>query len=542
MANRKDKDNELKLPGYMSGKPKAAPQPRRQAEQKNNKKVKRERTQPEQRQVQKQSRPKKRVNLKRLMTISALFVLIAVGGIALLKNTGGEQLVIGQEQYLPEGVSVMGIDVGGMSRSAAKSAVAKKADEIMTSACVVLKCGGEEYRITGEDINLSCDVESAVQRAMAYVPDESGVVDVTASGEPGQINDIFTWNETTLKMKLEDIADEFNVEPTEAEASPMQNADGSISVSFKEGKNGRELDVQKNLSNIEKQFASGSFSFDMDVEYSTVSQSLTAADLQGDFGKRSEYTTEYYVSTTDEVNQNRVYNIEEAAGLINGVTVAAGEEWSFNGFVGPRTYETGWKGANGIADGKGYSIQAGGGICQVSTTLYNALLCGNITITERRSHSIPSSYVPKGLDATVDSITNKDLKFKNDTGGPVFIFAHIGAGSDEKHNAITVEIYGIRLEEGVTYSTRSEIIETIRRKNVKYTDDDTIPRGYKIVTTERRDGYRAEAYQDKYVNGVLEESKLLYTDTYNGNDEEARRGTASPKYYQPPEGAVKIED
>ncbi len=542
MANRKDKDNELKLPGYMSGKPKAAPQPRRQAEQKNNKKVKRERTQPEQRQVQKQSRPKKRVNLKRLMTISALFVLIAVGGIALLKNTGGEQLVIGQEQYLPEGVSVIGIDVGGMSRSAAKSAVAKKADEIMTSACVVLKCGGEEYRITGEDINLSCDVESAVQRAMAYVPDESGVVDVTASGEPGQINDIFTWNETTLKMKLEDIADEFNVEPTEAEASPMQNADGSISVSFKEGKNGRELDVQKNLSNIEKQFASGRFSFDMDVEYSTVSPSLTAADLQGDFGKRSEYTTEYYVSTTDEVNQNRVYNIEKAAGLINGVTVAAGEEWSFNGFVGPRTYETGWKGANGIADGKGYSIQAGGGICQVSTTLYNALLCGNITITERRSHSIPSSYVPKGLDATVDSITNKDLKFKNDTGGPVFIFAHIGAGSDEKHNAITVEIYGIRLEEGVTYSTRSEIIETIRRKNVKYTDDDTIPRGYKIVTTERRDGYKAEAYQDKYVNGVLEESKLLYTDTYNGNDEEARRGTASPKYYQPPEGAVKIED
>ena len=119
----------------------------------------------------------------------------------------------------------------------------------------------------------------------------------------------------------------------------------------------------------------------------------------------------------------------------------------------------------------------------------------------------------------------------NDTGGPIFIFAHTGEGSDSRHNTVTV----------VTYATRSKIVETIRRKNVHYTDDDTIPRGYKVVTVERRDGYKAEAYQDKYVNGVLEGSKLLYTDTYNGNDEEARRGTASPKYYKPPEDAVKID-
>ena len=342
-------------------------------------------------------------------------------------------------------------------------------------------------------------------------------------------------------MKLEDIAGEFDQNAIEAQANPAQNGDGTISLSFVEGVPGRKLKVAENLEYIEKQFNAGSFEFDMDVKYEDILPSFTAADLQGDFGKRSEYTTEYAISTDNEVVQNRVFNIEKAAGLINGITVAAGEEWSFNGFIGPRTYETGWKGANGIADGKSYSIQAGGGICQVSTTLYNALLCGNITITERRSHSIPSSYVPKGLDATVDSITNKDLRFMNDTGAPVFIFAHTGEGSDSRHNTVTVEIYGKKLEEGVTYATRSKIVETIRRKNVHYTDDDTIPRGYKVVTVERRDGYKAEAYQDKYVNGVLEGSKLLYTDTYNGNDEEARRGTASPKYYKPPEDAVKID-
>ena len=418
--------------------------------------------------------------------------------------------------------------------------MAKKAEEIIAASCVVLRCGREEYKLTGEDISLSCDVDAAIQRAMAYVPDDSGVVDVTVSGEPGQINDVFTWNGTTLRMKLEDIAGEFDQNAIEAQANPAQNGDGTISLSFVEGVPGRKLKVAENLEYIEKQFNAGSFEFDMDVKYEDILPSFTAADLQGDFGKRSEYTTEYSISTDNEVVQNRVFNIEKAAGLINGITVAAGEEWSFNGFIGPRTYETGWKGANGIADGKSYSIQAGGGICQVSTTLYNALLCGNITITERRSHSIPSSYVPKGLDATVDSITNKDLKFMNDTGGPIFIFAHTGDGSDSKHNTVTVEIYGKKLEEGVTYATRSKIVETIRRKNIHYTDDDTIPRGYKVVTVERRDGYKAEAYQDKYVNGVLKDSRLLYTDTYNGNDEEARRGTASPKYYKPPEDAVKI--
>lgn len=531
-------DRELKLPGYMDGKgkTKAAPQPK--PDRKPNTAPKNNR---EERRTQ-QRKPRKRVNYGRLIIICALLALIAAAGVAAAKRIGGDggQIVIGQEQKLPEGVSILGVDVGGKTRTEARSAVSKKAEEIIASSCVVLRCGGEEYKLTGEDVSLSCDVEAAIQRAMVYVPDDSGVVDVTASGEPGQINDVFTWNSTTLRMKLEDIAGQFDKAAAEAQANPSQNADGTISLSFVEGTPGRKLIVADNLEYIEEQFSAGSFEFDMEARYEDILPSFTAADLQGDFGKRSEYTTEYSISDDDEVVQNRVFNIEKAAGLINGITVAAEEEWSFNGFVGPRTYETGWKGANGIADGKSYSIQAGGGICQVSTTLYNALLCGNITITERRSHSIPSSYVPKGLDATVDSITNKDLKFLNDTGGPIFIFAHTGAGSDSKHNTVTVEIYGKKLEEGVTYATRSEIVETIRRKNVRYTDDDTIPKGYKVVTLARRDGYKAEAYQDKYVNGVLEESKLLYTDTYEGNDEEARRGTASPKYYTPPEDAVKI--
>ena len=333
-------DRELKLPGYMDGKgrTKAAPQPKPDRKPNTAQKTKHEeRRQPQQR------KPRKRVNYRRLITICALLLLIAVGSIAAVKHIGsdGGQLVIGQEQNLPDGVSILGINVGGKTKTEARNAVAKKAEEIIAASCVVLRCGGEEYKLTGEDISLSCDVDAAIQRAMAYVPDDSGVVDVTASGEPGQINDVFTWNGTTLRMKLEDIAGEFDQNAIEAQANPAQNGDGTISLSFVEGVPGRKLKVAENLEYIEKQFNAGSFEFDMDVKYEDILPSFTAADLQGDFGKRSEYTTEYAISTDNEVVQNRVFNIEKAAGLINGITVAAGEEWSFNGFIGPRTYETG---------------------------------------------------------------------------------------------------------------------------------------------------------------------------------------------------------
>ena len=85
-------------------------------------------------------------------------------------------------------------------------------------------------------------------------------------------------------------------------------------------------------------------------------------------------------------------------------------------------------------------------------------------------------------------------------------------------------------------------MEEISRNGVNYTDDDTIPRGYKVVTIKARSGYVAEVYLDKYVNGELAESEYLYTDRYEGNDEYALRGTASPKYYEPPENAVPIDD
>lgn len=549
MAGRRDDD--LKLPNYINSSKKRSQSPsvssgrkssQRAAESRPTRNVSSAEASSQKRRTEEQRRPKKRVNYKRLTAVLGVFVLLICGVIFLLSrgSKGSEQLVIGTEQVLPDGVKILGIDVGGDTKAKARQAVSAAADEIIANALITINAAGEKYTIDAERINLAYDIESTLQRAIAYTPTEAGVVNVVESSAPGEINDIFTWNTTNLRMEIEEIAEEFDIKPVEAEIEPLHAPTG-ISFNFKEGKEGRVLDVEQTYEYINSMLATGMYTFSMDGIYNNITPSITQADLQGGFGLRAAYSTQFPTSRSDETVQNRVFNIEKAAEIVSGTVVPAGEEWSFNGHVGPRTYDTGWKGANGIADGKDYTIQAGGGICQVSTTLYNALLCADVEISYRRAHTIPSTYVDKGLDATVDSITNIDLKFMNDTGAPIYLYAYIDDVPDTKYKTITFEIYGKSLPDGVTYKTRSEIKETIRRKDVNYTDDDTIPRGYKLVTLEARNGYVVEAYRDKYVNGALESSELLYTDTYKGNAEEARRGTASPKYYTPPEGAVPIE-
>jgi len=547
MAGRKK--DELKLPNYIGGSNQRSKGPSSSAAQKPAQPQRktgsaRNTAQPSQRaRASEQRRPKKRVNYRRMITVFGVFILLICGVVFLLSrgNENSEQLVIGTEQVLPDGVKILGIDVGGDTKAKARQAVSAAADDIIKSALITINAAGKKYTLDGEQISLAYDIESTLQRALAYTPAGSGVVDVTADAAPGEINDIFTWNQTNLRMEIEQIAEEFDIKPVEAEIQPLHAPTG-ITFQFKEGKEGRVLDVEQTYEYINSMLSTGMYTFSMDAVYNNITPSITQADLKDGFGLRASYSTQFPTSRSDETVQNRVFNIEKAADIVSGTIVAPGEEWSFNGHVGPRTYDTGWKGANGIADGKDYSIQAGGGICQVSTTLYNALLCADVEISYRRAHSIPSTYVDKGLDATVDSITNIDLKFKNNTGAPIYLYAFIEDVPDTKYKTITFEIYGKSLPDGVVYKTRSEIKETIRRKDVNYTDDDTIPRGYKLVTLEARNGYVVEAYQDKYVNGVLESSELLYTDTYKGNAEEARRGTASPKYYTPPEGAVPIED
>ena len=462
---------------------------------------------------------------------------------------------IGETARIPAGVSILGIDVGGMTRSEARAAVTGEAEAIRAGAQITLTLDQESYTITGEEILFSYDMDSVLQQALDYVePEESAqpqvdVVDVTevsTEDAPGTFNRIFTYDASALRRALENIAAEFDIAAVNAQGQPTMHEDHTVSFEYEEGTAGRALDVEATMEKIQAALLGGQYTAQVEGVYNTVNPQVTAATLAKGIALRGSFTTRYATigQTSEETPtiENRVYNIQKAADIINGCVVEPGESWSFNDFVGERSEANGWKQANGIANGREYVLQYGGGICQVSTTLYNALLQADVTVTNRRAHSIPSDYVDHGLDATVDYAMDLDLEFVNDTGAPLYLFAYYEDVEGRHRQDITFLIYGAPLEEGVTYQVRSETVEEISRNGVNYTDDDTIPRGYKVVTIKARSGYVAEVYLDKYVNGELAESEYLYTDRYEGNDEYALRGTASPKYYEPPENAVPIDD
>lgn len=241
--------------------------------------------------------------------------------------------------------------------------------------------------------------------------------------------------------------------------------------------------------------------------------SVTTIDLGSEAfpNKLSTYTTRY-----DGGDKNRSTNLEIACEKINDKIILPGETFSYNKTLGARTTTAGYKTAkvyeNGaVVDG------IGGGICQISSTLYNAVLKANLEIVERRNHQFITSYVPEGRDATVAyGIT--DFKFKNSRKYAIKIKATASNG------VATIDIYGIKedTEYQITFDTKT--ISTIPF-TTKYTDDNTLPVGTEKIKQKGANGSVTETYIIKSLNGQVVSNTLLSKDTYSAMPRIILRGT-----------------
>ena len=214
----------------------------------------------------------------------------------------------------------------------------------------------------------------------------------------------------------------------------------------------------------------------------------------------SSYTTKY-----DASNINRSGNLKIAADKINGTVLMPGEEFSYNEVVGKRTIEEGYKNAKMYENGQVVDGLAGG-ICQISSTLYNAVLLANLEITERRNHSYTSSYVPAGRDATV-VYGRQDFKFKNSRTYPIKIEANVANGIAEfKIHGIKEEIeYEIKI---IPVTTQTIPYET------EYVPDPTLAPGQQVVTQAGHSGYKVTTYIEKRLAGAVISKDVLSNDTY----------------------------
>ncbi|MGE5422254.1 MAG: VanW family protein, partial [Ignavibacteriales bacterium] len=206
----------------------------------------------------------------------------------------------------------------------------------------------------------------------------------------------------------------------------------------------------------------------------------------------------------DPGNVNRTYNLRLAASALDGVIIPAGREFSYNAAVGPRDFSTGYKEAMIIVKNE-FTPGVGGGICQVSSTLYNAALLANLPITERHNHSLVVPYLAPGLDATVSS--RMDLRFKNNTAGPL---------------CIRVSASGSKLNISLLGESRNPVrvkIEPVVSKTIPFVEirkpDPELAMGKTRVDHNGANGYHVKCYRLVYdTNGNLLSRKLLSSDVY----------------------------
>ncbi len=223
-----------------------------------------------------------------------------------------------------------------------------------------------------------------------------------------------------------------------------------------------------------------------------------------------------YSTTYSTRNANRSTNIRLASQKVNGTVIMPGEVFSYNTTVGKRTAASGFKSAAVYAGGE-VTTGIGGGICQVSSTLYNAVLLSNLEIVERSNHGFNPGYVPAGRDATV-SWGGPDFKFKNNRTYPVKIICSGTGGT------INFKIFGLLEENEYEVEIQSYITKYISYRTITK-NDSSLAKGQTKVLQNGSNGCKSVAYRILKQNGEVVSKTLLSQDTYNPHNKIVAVGT-----------------
>lgn len=238
------------------------------------------------------------------------------------------------------------------------------------------------------------------------------------------------------------------------------------------------------------------------VAVNTVEPTKDSSDVNGRFGMITQAVT-----NASSSNKNRLTNLRLACAALNGYCIQPGETFSFNQVVGQRTAKRGYKKATVYQSGE-LAEDIGGGVCQVSTTLWNAAMKANCEIVERSEHSRTVAYVDKGKDATV-SWPGQDMKFKNTSSSPMYLVCYV---SDNKR--VYCEVYGELFPNGRYITIEAKTTQTVKPDDPVYTYNPLLGSGQEVVVSEARKGYRAEAYRVYHSADGSEIKRVLLCKSY----------------------------
>lgn len=444
-------------------------------------------------------------NTRRANLILFLGLIIAFSIISFVAaNTA---FIVTSEIY--SGVSVADIPLGGLS---VKEAEVKIRERILTrmSQPIQLHYKDKTWPISLEEINVAIDASSLAQKA--YEIGRTGNIfhqlqERYLTVNRGYIIPIAVAYDTAkLELILHSIAQSLD---TKAQNATLLYNGSDVTVIPEVI--GKKLDIHKTVAEFTTQL-NNQLNFSVPLVVDEINPVIYAADLSSIDSLITSYTTQF-----DAFNTNRAENIRLAARSINGTLVKQGDDFSFNRNVGLRLAEYGYKEAPVFIEGK-IVPDWGGGVCQVSSTLYNAVLLADMSIEERTSHFYPPGYVPIGQDATVaDNLL--DFRFKNSTETNIYIKSEV---SDDQ---LTIYILGKQLENRPTIQVVATDTKVIEPKTI-IKQDATLDLGKQLTEVEGQKGFHVTTYRIKKSNDGKEISReLLANDEFKAVDKVIRVGT-----------------
>lgn len=411
------------------------------------------------------------------------------------------------------GVFVDGIHVGDMTIDQAREALTEAGSGTADSFSVTVAIGNKTWTVDGSNVPAERDLGNVLERAYAIGRTNTTAIHNTlqtpfrerantamALRESGvNLTTTASYDHEAVRALVEEIARYVTREPVDAQ---IQSFDyNTRTFSFTESQPGVTLDQELLYERLTAALDRWERDVTVTVDPVVTQPSVTKDELAANFSMIAAYTTE----TTKDSNRNT--NIDLACKAVNGTALMPGETFSFNEATGQRTTEKGYKSAGAIAAGQSIE-EVGGGICQVSSTIFNAVARANLEIVSRSPHAWPSTYVNIGEDATVNW-PNLDFKFRNNTQSPIFLIAYY------KDRKMSAEIWGMSLGEGVSIDLESTVIKTTEPPyEIKYVYNAELPYGTQKTTVKARTGYVVETDKVWYKDGEEIKREQLHTSTY----------------------------
>ncbi len=409
------------------------------------------------------------------------------------------------------GVYVDNVHVGNMTVDQARSALQQSPVQSDSGFSLTVNIGNRSFPINSQLVPLSRNVDQVLEQAYALGrQNTSGGASATpfeqrlASTEELYNNNVFlashtSYDKSAVRVLTDEMVNRINRNPVDA---TVQSFDfNTKKFTFTDEAVGVKVDGEALYQQVIAKLDAKEYGQTLTFTPEVINPQVTKVALMNNFKRVSWYTTE----TTNDKNRNT--NVDLSSKAINGRTLMPGETFSFNQTTGQRTVEKGYKEAIAISGGQSVP-DIGGGVCQTSGTLFNAVARADLEIVYRSPHAWPSTYVQKGMDATVNW-PDLDFKFRNNKDTPIFIISYY---NDRK---ITVEIYGMSVGDGVSIDLQSEVVKTIQPpSDVKYVQNPNLEPGTSKETIKARTGYVVDTYKVWYKDGQEFKREKMYTSNY----------------------------